>query len=245
MSSAPLYDRIGQGYLAQRQPEPAVQRALQQALGEVHSVLNVGAGSGSYEPQGPTVVAVEPSRTMIAQRAPQSAPVVQAVAEDLPFANGSFDACMGVLTMHHWENPKRGLLELLRVARQRVVLLTWVPEAPFFWLYDYFPQLWTQDQALFPEAQRYREWLPEAKLVPVPIPKQCRDGFLGAYWARPKAYLDEAVRASMSTFTKIDARRGVQRLAKDLESGRWEERYGSILRYTHLDLGYRLLCIEA
>lgn len=245
MASPTPYDSIGTDYAQARRPDPAFGRALHLALGDGDTLLNVGAGSGSYEPTDRKVYALEPSRTMLCQRPAGSAPAVQGVAEALPFGDRSLDACMGVLTMHHWSNPERGLREMLRVARRRIVLLTWLPETPFFWLYNYFPQLWTLDQQLFPARDWYQERFPGASFVPVPVPKDCQDGFLGAYWARPHAYLEEAVRHSMSSFHGIDARRGVERLARDLESGRWEERHGGCLRYTHLDLGYRLLVVPA
>ena len=206
--------------------------------------MNVGAGAGSYEPRDLDVTAVEPSETMIAQRPEGAARVVRAVAEDLPFEDGSFDAAMAVLSDHHWTDHERGLAELRRVAR-RVVLFTWDPATTYdAWLVnEYFPDF----AKLIPEGFRLEHTarlLGGARIEPVPIPHDCRDGFMHAYWRRPHAYLDPVVRAGISVFALIgqDAvERGVARLRGDLESGEWERRHEDLLALDELDLGYRLV----
>jgi SAM-dependent methyltransferase len=238
-----LYDRIGSGYRAFRRPDPRIAAAVARALGDVRSLVNVGAGAGSYEPVEPRVVAVEPSSEMIRQRPPGSAPVVQASASELPFVDGAFEAALAVLTVHHWPDRARGLAELRRVARDLVVILTWDPDAPGFWLVeDYFPALAVVDRAIFPTLAELRCTLGPVRATPLPIPHDCVDGFLGAYWRRPHAYLDAAVRGAISTFSKIgDVGPGLAQLRQDLENGAWAERYGELLQWPDIDLGYRLV----
>ena len=194
--------------------------------------MNVGAGAGSYEPADRRVVAVEPSREMIRQRPARAAPVVQASATALPFATGAFDAALAVLTVHHWPDRARGLAELRRVARDRVVILTWAPDAASFWLVEeYFPELVAVDRAIFPTRDELAHSLGPVELRPLPVPHDCVDGFLGAYWRRPHAYLDPAVRGAISTFSKIgDVEAGLARLRSDLEDGTWRRRHGHLLR---------------
>ncbi len=238
-----LYDKIGVGYNAHRRPDPRIGAAILTALGRAASVVNVGAGAGSYEPTDRPVVAVEPSAAMIRQRLPASAPVVQASATDLPFRGGAFDAALAVLTVHHWPVRARGLAELGRVARERVVILTWDPESTGFWLVEsYFPTLVAIDRQIFPPLDELRRILGPIEADPLPIPHDCVDGFLGAYWRRPHAYLDAAVRGAISTFSKIgDVETGLARLRNDLEDGTWTRRYGHLSTRAELDLGYRLV----
>ncbi len=240
---AQLYDDIGRDYRAHRRPDPRVAAAILRALGNAETVVNAGAGAGSYEPTDRRVVAIEPSAAMIAQRPPGSAPAVQASASDLPFRAGGFDAALAVLTIHHWPDGARGLRELARVARARVVLLTWDPATPAFWLADeYFPQVWTIDRPIFPSIDELRRVLGPIEVQPLPVPHDCTDGFLGAYWRRPAAYLDPAVRGAMSTFTKFhDAEPALTRLRRDLADGTWTHRHRDLLDRTDLDLGYRLV----
>ncbi|MDQ6612061.1 MAG: class I SAM-dependent methyltransferase [Gemmatimonadota bacterium] len=209
-------------------------------------MLNVGAGTGSYEPVGPYVVAVEPSRIMIAQRDSHAAPAVCAVAEALPFASGTFDVVLGVLTMHHWQDLSRGLSECQRVARKRVVFFSWDPDATDFWLIDdYFPQFREQARALFPTMQALHQMLGEAHVIHVPIPSDCADGFLGAYWKRPTAYLDATVRSGMSAFALVDnIDEPLKRLEQDVSSGAWSRRNQSLAALGALDLGYRLVVAD-
>lgn len=238
-----LYDAIGVGYGHHRRPDPRIASAITDALGTAESLLNVGAGAGSYEPSDRTVVAVEPSLEMIRQRRAGSAPVVQASATHLPFRDAAFAASLAVLTVHHWLDRARGLAELARVARQRVVILTWDPAFAGFWLVDdYFPEIWTIDRPIFPSIDELRQALGSVESRPLPVPHDCTDGFLGAYWRRPEAYLDSGVRGAMSTFAKIpDVEPGVARLRRDLEDGTWHRRHGHLLDEREIDLGYRLV----
>jgi SAM-dependent methyltransferase len=183
---------------------------------------------------------------MIRQRPPGSAPVVQASATALPFRDGAFDAALAVLTVHHWPDRARGLGELQRVARDRAVILTWEPDAARFWLVDdYFPALAALDRPIFDTLDDLRRILGPVEIQPLPIPHDCVDGFLGAHWRRPHAYLDPAVRGAISTFSKIgDVEPGLVRLRRDLEDGTWTRRYGHLATRSELDLGYRLVIAQ-
>lgn len=237
-----LYDAIGAGYGGQRRPDARIGGLILGALGKASSVLNVGAGAGSYEPRDRHVIAVEPSMTMIRQRSPGSAPVVRASGDALPFRDESFDASLAVLTIHHWPDKAKGLRELRRSARGRVVILTWDPASPGFWLADYFPELLDIDRRIFPSLETLSRELGRIATLDVPIPHDCCDGFLGAYWRRPAAHLDASVRSAISTFSKLgDLTKGLSRLERDLESGEWKRRYSSVLSSSSLDLGYRLV----
>lgn len=243
----PLYDRIGRGYATRRRADPRIAHAIISALGDAASVVNVGAGTGSYEPAGRTAVAVEPSPVMLEQRSADSAPAVRAVAEALPFGDAAFDAAMAVLTLHHWADPARGLAELRRVARRRVVILTWLPDAAPFWLTDdYFPEIVARDRGIFPSLGDLEEALGTLAVTAVPVPHDCTDGFLGAFWRRPEAYLDEDVRAGISGFGALaDLASGLARLASDLSTGRWHRRHADLSARDALDLGYRLVVASA
>lgn len=186
--------------------------------------------------------AVEPSSVMISQRPANAAPCVCAAAESLPFEEGAFDAAMAVLTIHHWSDWRAGLREMRRVARRRIVLLTFDVDASEFWLTtDYFPELAQLDRRIMPKLSELERQLGPFYATPLPIPHDCIDGFLGAYWRRPEIYLDDDARKSMSSFAKIDAQAGLKRLTDDLASGVWRERYGGLLSLDALDVGYRLL----
>ena len=238
----PLYDSIGDRYGEFRRPDARIARALHSALGQASRICNVGAGAGSYEPPDRSVIAVEPSLTMIAQRGPDCAPAVCAPAERLPFLAGSFDAALAILTVHHWPSVEQGLAEMMRIADGKVVLLTWDPSAPGFWLTDYFPRILEIDREIFPSLDQLRAWLGPIEVAELPIPHDCSDGFLGAYWRRPECYLDAAVRGAISTFSKLDeVESGLTALRNDLESGVWEFRYGSLRALGELDLGYRVV----
>src|SRR5881409_1652434 len=240
---AELYDEIGVGYRARRRPDPRLDLAITRALGETETVVNVGAGAGSYEPADRSVVAVEPAMTMIRQRSAGSAPVVQASATELPFRDDGFAAALAVLTVHHWPDKNRGLDELGRVARRRVVVVTWDPSSHGFWLLDdYFPQIGDVDRPNFPSLEDFRRALGSVEVHPLPIPHDCVDGFLGAYWRRPHAYLDAGVRSAISTFAKLhDTGHALDRLRRDLEDGSWTRRYGDLLGRREIDLGYRIV----
>jgi len=239
----PFYDDIGVGYRDYRRPDPRIAAAILEALGPAETIINVGAGTGSYEPSDCGVVAVEPSMLMIRQRPHGSAPAVQASAVQLPFRDASFDAALAVLTIHHWNDRRRGLDELARTARDRVVIMTWDPSSAGFWLVDdYFPDLLAIDRPIFPTLDELSRALGPLEVLPLPIPHDCRDGFLGAYWRRPSAYLDPQVRGAISTFAKLaDVESRLARLRRDLDDGTWERRYGRLLHAQDLDLGYRLV----
>jgi SAM-dependent methyltransferase len=238
-----LYDKIGPGYRNYRRPEPRLAAAIWRALGRADSVVNVGAGAGSYEPTDRFVVAVEPSLTMIRQRRSGSAPVVQASATYLPFRDASFAAALAILTMHHWPDQARGLDELRRVTHSHIVLVTWDPASTGFWLIeDYFPEIVEIDRQIFLSIDELRRALGGIEVSPLLIPHDCLDGFLGAYWRRPQAYLEAGVRNAISTFSKLrtlDA--GLARLRRDIADGTWTRRYGELLGRTEIDLGYRLI----
>jgi SAM-dependent methyltransferase len=237
------YDRIGANYSLYRQPDPRLMQAILTALGGSQQIVNVGAGTGSYEPSGCTVVAVEPSREMIRQRGRWTAPAVCASAEQLPFANGRFDAALAILSIHHWGDWQAGLREMHRVAHDRIVLLTWDPTHAGFWLVqDYFPDLLECDRQIFPTIAAMETVLGKIEVQVLPIPHDCVDGFLGAYWRRPSAYLDAGVRSAISTFSRITTiSPRLAHLRADLESGDWAAKNADILELDQLDLGYRLV----
>ena len=238
------YDLIGVNYAELRKPDPRIARVIHDALGAARTVLNVGAGTGSYEPADRNVVAVEPSREMIRKRAPGAAKAVRASAEALPFADGSFDASMAILTIHHWPDKAAGLREMRRVTRGRIVLLTADP-AQRPWLTDYLPELAALDEAIMPSLSDYARWLGRVEITPVPVPADCSDGFLYAYWRRPAAYLDPRLRSGSSSFWEIgDVEDGLQRLRRDLETGAWERRYAELLGRDAYDAGYRLVVAD-
>jgi SAM-dependent methyltransferase len=239
------YDAIGRTYTATRETEPRIAQRIWAALGDARTVVNVGAGTGSYEPTDREVTAVEPSAVMLAQRAHGAAPAVQGVAEALPFGDGSFDAAMAVLTLHHWRDWRAGCAELRRVARDRVVVFSWDPlYRRRMWLGpEYFPRLSWEDVVDFPSLPEQAKAL-EAEIQVVPVPWDCRDGFFSAFWRRPEAYLDPAVRAGISTLAKRSEEEladGLARLRADIESGAWARRHADLLELDELDLGYRLL----
>ena len=241
-----LYDRIGAGYGALRVPDPRIEAAIAAALGDARSVANVGAGAGSYEPRDWRVIAIEPARTMIRQRAREAAPVVRGSGSAIPLADACVDAALAVLTIHHWPDRARGLAEMRRVARKRVVILTHqFLEA--FWLVDYFPRIPELDREIFPTLAELERALGTLAVIPVPVPHDCSDGFLGAYWRRPHEYLREDVRFAISAFAKLapsEVEAGVARLSADLASGAWERHNRELLGLRELDVGYRLVVAE-
>ena len=243
------YDTIGRTYTSTRHPDPRFADAITTALGDARTVVNVGAGTGSYEPADRDVTAVEPSATMRAQRPEGAAKCVDAVAEDLPFADGEFDAALALLTLHHWSDWRAGCAELRRVARSRVIVFTWDPLlAGQLWVGpDYFPGLWADDVARFPSIEDQAAAVGAGEVRVLPVPHDCTDGFMGAHWRRPEAYLDPVVRAGISTFalrTEEQLAPGLARLAADLQDGSWQRRHAGLLALDELDLGYRLLIAE-
>lgn len=237
-----LYDSIGLNYADLRRPDRRIASQISEALGDAEHVLNVGAGAGSYEPEGKRITAVEPSAEMNAQRKPSDAEVVQASAEALPFEDACFDAAMAVLTIHHWSDQKKGVMEMRRVTKGKLVFLTYDPAFRGFWLFDYFPQLVSLDEDQMPPLSSFEDWIGPVSVKEVPIPHDCSDGFLAGYWRRPAAYLDPRVRAAMSSFWALgDQSEGLGRLEDNLKSGAWADRYGDLNSLDALDCGYRLV----
>jgi len=246
MPGGQLYDTIGATYTMTRRTEPRIAARIWAALGDARTVLNVGAGTGSYEPPDRDVTAVEPSPVMRAQRPAGAAACVAAAAENLPFEDQSFDAAMAFSTVPHWQDPVAGLREMRRVAR-RVVVLTYDASEPGwhrrFWL--------TRDY--LPEFEGILEGWPSltgladaigASAEPVPIPWDCADGLFEAYWRRPEAYLEDHVRRAVSVWTRVGPQaeqRAVRGLRDDLASGRWAERNGGLAGHEQAELGLRLL----
>jgi SAM-dependent methyltransferase len=237
------YDPVASEYVRHRRPDARIARAIRRALGDIRTLLNVGAGAGSYEPGDVEVIGVEPSLEMSLRRPEGMGRVVEGTAEHLPFRDASFDAAMAVLTVHHWRDPGAGLKEMVRVARERVVIFTWDPDHPGFWLVrDYLPEVLEIDRSIFPSINEVGEHLELTQTVAVPIPWDCTDGFLGAYWRRPYAYLDPDVRRAISTFSRMkDISASLARLRADLLDGAWERTNEALLSLQALDLGYRLL----
>jgi SAM-dependent methyltransferase len=237
-----LYDAIGKGYADFRKPDPRIAAAINLALGDARRIVNIGAGAGSYEPAGRDVIAVEPSAIMIAQRPTGAAPVICGTAEALPFADKSFDVATAFLTTHHWSNLGAGLREMARVARGRCVFLDHTPGTPEFWLLrDYFPIRARSMKPLL-DLDIARTVFAALRIVPIAVPHDCSDGFLGAYWRRPRAYLDARVRDAISFFAHApQVEVALDQLRRDLDDGTWLRRNGQLLRETELDLGYRLI----
>jgi SAM-dependent methyltransferase len=246
MSSAQLYDTIGATYTATRRTEPRIAARVWAAFGDARTVLNVGAGTGSYEPPDRDVVAVEPSALMRAQRPAGAAPCVAAAAESLPFADQSFDAAMAFSTVHHWQDPIAGLREMRRVARRVVVFTFDGSDTAWrrrFWLTrDYLPEV-ADHLVGWPSVTVLARAI-GARIEPVLIPWDCADGFFEAYWRRPEAYLDERVRRGISIWAKVGSdaeQRVVRSLRLDLASGRWAERNRDLVDLDAAELGLRLL----
>lgn len=243
-----VYDRIGVTYRATRHTEPRIAAAILDALGDARAVVNVGAGTGSYEPTDRDVLAVEPSAAMIAQRPRGSAPAIQASAETLPLDDDSFDAALAVNTVHHWTDVRAGLRELRRVARKRVVIFLRDPQRGVpFWLVDSYLPLLDPSQRLAAIVAAIEEELGPLTPCPVPLPRDCADGVFGAFWGRPEMYLDSDVRRNISNFALVaeeEIAGGLARLRADLEAGAWDRRYGHLRSQPELDLGHRILVAE-
>lgn len=246
MSSAQLYDTIGATYTMTRRTEPRIAARIWAALGDARTVLNVGAGTGSYEPSDRDVTAVEPSALMRAQRPAGAAPCVAAAAESLPFEDQSFDAAMAVASIHHWQDPIAGLHEMRRVARRVVVFTCDSSETGWrrrFWLTrDYLPEV--ADFSIGRPSLTEQASAIGARIEPVLIPWDCADGFFEAYWRRPEAYLDDQVRRGISVWARVEPdaeQRAVRSLRDDLASGRWAERNRDLVDLDAAELGLRLL----
>lgn len=238
------YDAIGTTYATTRREDPRIAADIHAALGRPGSLVNIGAGTGNYEPAAWDVVAVEPSSEMVAQRRADAAPAVRGGAEHLPFTDDTFDVAMALLTIHHWTDVERGLHEMTRVARRQVVFFFEPLQTHEFWAIDYFPDaldLPTEQDT--PGEAVLRTHLDVREIRPLLVPHDCQDGFGAAYWARPDAYADPLVQAGMSWLAMLtDEQRaaGSERLRADLDSGAWDERYGHLRSQDAFDAGYRI-----
>jgi SAM-dependent methyltransferase len=240
------YGEIGRSYARFRRPEPIIAAQILEALGDARTVLNVGAGSGSYEPSDREVTAVEPSASMRAQRPAALGAAIDAVAEDLPFEDDSFDASMAIVTVHQWSNLEKGLAEMRRVTRGPVVLLVCDPALMSdYWLNEYIPEVRAIEARRFPPLQRIADALGgRVETRPVPIPLDCRDGFNEAYYGRPEVLLDEEARLACSSWSLVPrsaVERFVRHLSSDLASGRWDERFGQLRDQPYYDGPLRLI----
>jgi len=244
------YDVIGHGYAAYRRPDPRIAAVIHAALGEARTVLNVGAGTGSYEPTDRPVIAVEPSTAMAEQRPAHLLPAVRAVAESLPFPDRCVDASMAVMTIQHWTDWRRGLTELRRVTRHRIVLLTIdaAAEADMWLFADYAPQFLANDTAEFPSPDAIEAFVDvPVEVSVVPVPADCTDGMGLSFWSRPETVLEPGARRATSGFARMDDSEEqaiVDRLAADLRDGSWDERHGHLRSLSELDVGLRLLVAE-
>ncbi|MFF9768207.1 class I SAM-dependent methyltransferase [Streptomyces sp. NPDC014636] len=243
--TAAVYDRIGVGYSTVRRPDPRWAALIRESLGDARTVLNLGAGSGAYEPESLQVIAVEPSREMRAQRGAGSAPCMAGRAENLPFDDRTFDAAMAVLTVHHWSDLEAGIAELLRVAdRFAVVTYDMDVQSDYWFTRDYVPEIADAERSRVPSLERLTTLLGPCEVVELPVWHDFTDGFMTAFWRRPEAYLEPAVRRACSAFALTDpaaVERGVARLRADLDSGAWHRRYADLLERDHIDAGFRLL----
>jgi SAM-dependent methyltransferase len=241
-----VYDQIGRTYTRTRRADPRIADQIRASLGDAASVLNVGAGTGNYEPTDRLVIALEPSMTMIRQRPAGAAPVVQGVAGDLPFANETFDAAMGTLTLHHWPDLGAGMAEARRVSRRQVFLLFETLVGHGYWLIDdYFPAVReVASERVAPTVAMVAEHIDVFRVEVVMIPSDCTDGFGCAFWNRPEALLDPSVLAGMSWSSQLAPEvlaDGLEHLRHDLETGRWDKRYGHLRSMTGADNGYKLV----
>ena len=241
-----VYDEIGHGYARVRRPDPRIAARVEAALGDARTVVNVGAGTGSYEPHDRWVLAVEPSAVMRAQRPPGLAPALDGVAERLPLDDDAVDAAMAIITVQHWPDPAAGLRELRRVARGPVVVLTFdIHAVASTWLLaDYLPEVHEDDARRFLDVAEVARLLGGAEIHDVPVPGDCTDGFFHAYFTRPEAYLDPGVRAAQSVWPRLApgvGERAVAALRGDLESGAWDERHGAWRGLPEYDGGLRLV----
>lgn len=242
------YERIGHGYATMRREEPAIRAHIHAALGDARTVINVGAGTGSYEPRDRHVVAVEPSDVMANQRSRALAPAIRATAAALPLRDGAVDAAMAILTVHHWDDTREaGVRELRRVARDVVAILTFDPEisAQMWLLRDYLVEVAALDRRIFPAPETLASWLGgDVTVAPVPIPRGCVDWMLGAFWAHPERVLDAEARAVTSGFARMPeavVSRVVADVARDLADGTWDRKNGHLRALDAHDVGLRLV----
>jgi SAM-dependent methyltransferase len=245
VTSSPVYDRIGRQYTANRRADPRWEALVAQQIGDAQRIVNVGAGTGSYEPANRAVAAIEPSTIMLEQRGPDAAPSVRAVAADLPVVTGWADVVMAVLTVHHWADWERGLAELCRVATRRVVFaIDFEVHSQFWLLQEYLPEVLEHTLRCGPTADVIAEAIGATTSIDMPVYRDLQDGVLGAYWCRPEAYLDHVVRANNSGTALAHPETtalGIARLEADLASGAWHQRHADLLDRQSIDMGYRLL----
>ena len=243
------YDELGVNYTDFRRADPRIEAKVRAALGDARSVVNVGAGTGSYEPSDREVIAVEPSPLMIAKRPEGAAPALRGVAEALPLGDQSVDAAMAIFTIHHWSDLGAGLAEMRRVARERIVLLTIDARknAEIWTLAEYFPEAMALEEEAMPSIASLESHLPEATIETVPMPSRCRDEFTSTLWDRPELFLEPATLRASSLWHRLSPEvieRGQERLRADLESGRWDELHGHLRTLPELDIGTRLIAAE-
>lgn len=238
------YDQIGRTYSRTRVEDLRIAASIHRCLGDARSVLNVGAGTGSYEPRDRQVTALDPSEVMIGQRPAGTAPAVRGRAEALPFRRAAFDASMTVLSMHHWSDPAAGLSEMSRVSAMQVVLYFEPLQAHSFWCLDFFPEALDLDTERNPPGEKLlRSILDVRRIEPVLVPRDCRDGFGTAYWARPEAYLDPEVQEGISFVAQLPRavrERGTEKLREDLSSGAWDQRHGHLRSQQSFDGGLHI-----
>jgi SAM-dependent methyltransferase len=246
--NAARYDIIGTGYAQTRREDPDIARMIRDALGDARSVVNVGAGAGSYEPRDRYVIAIEPSEVMASQRPEELPPAIRATADELPLRDGSVDAAMAILTVHHWDDAQeRGVRELRRVARGPVVILTCDPgiSGQMWLMRDYLPEVAELDNRIFPPTSRLAAWLGgtvTSEVVPLAVDSP--DWMLGSFWGHPERVLDEAARNATSGFARMEPQvvdRVVRAVSHDLATGAWDERYGHLRGRTEYDVGLRLV----
>jgi SAM-dependent methyltransferase len=242
------YERHGRTYAYHRRSDPRIAARIHAGLGEARTVLNVGAGAGSYEPRDRWVLAVEPSATMRAQRPADAAPAIAASAEALPFDDGAFDAAMACVTIHHWESPEVGLAELRRVSRGPVVVFTFELQALPAWQLQYLREGVAAELPRFPPIDDVAAALGgRTRVERIPTPGDCVDGFFEAFWRRPEALLDPAVRSAQSVWALLEPeleQRIVERLGDALQSGAWDAEHGHLRARASLDGALRLVISE-
>jgi SAM-dependent methyltransferase len=236
------YDQSAKQYKSYRKSDPRIAERIRFHLQGAQRILNVGAGMGSYEPENCEVVAIEPSPEMISKRINSKSTLIEGFAENLPFNDNHFDCSMAILTLHHWSDIVLGLKEMIRVTKDKIVLLTWIGYENNFWLVNYIPEIVKIDENLFPTLEKLHEIFGDISVETIEIPYDCTDGFMCAYWRRPERYLDPNARKAISTFSRIsELQEGLNKLHDDIKSGEWSKKYNHLLEKESLDLGYRLI----
>lgn len=244
----PRYDRIGRGYARTRRADPRLAQRIHGALRDSRTIVNVGAGAGSYEPPDRYVIAIEPSDAMAGQRPPDLCPAIRASAGDLPLRDQSVDAAMAILTLHHWDQEQEpGVRELRRVARGPIIILTYDPEiSGRMWLMaEYLPEVAKLDHQIFPKVEMLASWLGGTNRVEtVEIPNGTPDWTLGSFWAHPERILDPTARDATSGFARMPSAvvdRVTEALRRDLKNGAWDRRHGHLRDVPAFDAGLRLI----